>query len=376
MPIGNGNDKGQLAATSKGNSNCLSGKCIGITALLLTNLLVFQSTFSYMTYRSQAMLNIWNGDAHLNGPMDGQSSLGSSALEVPRGEAVALPSIRTAEKLERKFYGGKGDAKHLGGFTTYDGDGVSPAVWKYMIETLGVHSILDVGCGRGISTSWFALHGLDTLCVEGSHDAIERTMVPKELNPEKIIVEHDFARGPWWPSRTVDAVWCVEFLEHVGRNYQQNYIPAFRKAALIFTTHSKWGGWHHVEVHDDLWWKTKMESYGFLFSPELSNMIRDIGKAEINDGSVGPNGKPFRPVHVNMSMMVFINPSVASMPEHQHLFAEHGCYYNDDLKNVKCGEGVVKKDTTALPSEYLPLELTQKMDDAWLSLVKSDLQKE
>lgn len=332
--------------------------------------------FNYMTYRNQAVLDISNDAvaAYLNVPMiHGQSS--ASALEVPRGEAVALPSIRTTEKLERKIYGGEGDAKHLGGFTSYDGYGVSPAVWKYMIETLGVHSILDVGCGRGISTSWFALHGLNTLCVEGSHDAIEKTLVPKELNPEKILVEHDFSRGPWWPSQTVDAVWCVEFLEHVGRNYQQNYIPAFRKAALIFTTHSKWGGWHHVEVHDEWWWKTKMESYGFVFSPELSNAIRDVGKFEMHNGLVGPNEEPFRPVHVNMSMMVFINPSVASMPEHQHLFAEHGCFYSDDLKNLKCGTGKVKKDT-ALPSEYLPLELTHEMDDAWMSLVKSDLQKE
>ena len=37
--------------------------------------------------------------------------------------------------------------------------------------------------------------------------------------------------------------------EHVGRNYQPNYVTAFRKAALIFVSHSNWGGWHHVEVH-------------------------------------------------------------------------------------------------------------------------------
>lgn len=49
--------------------------------------------------------------------------------------------------------------------------------------------------------------------------------------------------GPWWPKRTVDAVWCVEFTEHVGRNFQPNYITAWRKAALIFMTHSLWGGW-------------------------------------------------------------------------------------------------------------------------------------
>lgn len=128
-----------------------------------------------------------------------------------------------------------------------------------------------------------------------------------------------------------------------------------------------------MEVHDDSWWKTKMESYGFVFSPELSNSIRDIARAENNNGSKGPDEKPYTPQHIRMSMMVFINPSVASMPEHQHLFAEHGCFYSDNFKNQKCGEGKVKQ-RTALPPEYLPLDLTQEMDDAWMSLVKSSIQ--
>ena len=64
------------------------------------------------------------------------------------------------------------------------------------------------------------------------------------------VIEHDFSRGPWWPSETYDVAWSVEFLEHVGRNYMRNYMPIFKKAALLFVTHSTWGGWHHVEALD------------------------------------------------------------------------------------------------------------------------------
>jgi 2-polyprenyl-3-methyl-5-hydroxy-6-metoxy-1,4-benzoquinol methylase len=103
--------------------------------------------------------------------------------------------------------------KHLGGFTVFDVNGVSPSVWKYMVETLGVHSLLDVGCGRGTSTTWFLKHGVDILCAEGSHDAYEKTFLP---DPATQMVEHDFSRGPWWPEKTYDAVWAVEFLEHVN----------------------------------------------------------------------------------------------------------------------------------------------------------------
>ncbi len=51
------------------------------------------------------------------------------------------------------------------------------------------------------------------LCLEGSHDAVTHTYLP---DPQKQVVEHDFSRGPYWPAKTYDAVWCVEFLEHVS----------------------------------------------------------------------------------------------------------------------------------------------------------------
>jgi hypothetical protein len=172
------------------------------------------------------------------------TSTSINPFDVPLGQAINLPSVRhedTKEDLKREehgvVYGGKGDKKHLGGFTEIDMQGISPAVWKHLVEKWTVQSILDVGCGRGTSTSWFYTHGLRTQCVEGSHDAIEQSMVPDK----SLIVEHDFSRGPWWPEETFDAVWSVEFLEHVNVQFQYNYISTFRKAAIVLVTSSRWG---------------------------------------------------------------------------------------------------------------------------------------
>ena len=110
-------------------------------------------------------------------------------------------------------------------------------LWNWMQKVLNVRSMVDVGCGRGISTKWFLDHGSEVLCVEGSHDAVEQSLLPRS-----VIVEHDFSRGPWWPNATYDLAWSVEFLEHVGRHYAQNYMPIFRRSALAFVTHSTWGG--------------------------------------------------------------------------------------------------------------------------------------
>jgi SAM-dependent methyltransferase len=288
-------------------------------------------------------------------------------IGIPPGKAIALPSIRVEDEdsqevdSKRKIYGGKGDKKHLGGFTNLDTEGVSTDVWKYMIQSLGVHSLLDVGCGRGTSTSWFLYHGVDVLCVEGSHDAVEQSLLPDVATQ---VVEHDFSRGPWWPEKTYDAVWSVEFLEHVGVNYHYNYISTFRKAALIFVTSSVWGGWHHVEVHNDTWWINKYESYGFRYDSMLSNRIREVAR----------NGKWGG--HISRNMKVFINPMVASLPKHAHLFPSHGCFHDygpniSEPINRPCGEGRGTKLESVLPKEFHPLEITPEMDDEWEKLIQS-----
>jgi len=185
----------------------------------------------------------------------------------PKGSPPNLPAARATEEEMKGFhhirekykYGGNGDKAHLGGFTNVDPEGISPYLWREMMEYFGVKTLLDVGCGRGFSTSWFHMQGVKVQCVEGSHDAIQQSLLPALAKADQeakggkddsdIVVEHDFSLGPWWPSETVDAVWCVELTEHVGRNFQDNYLTAFKKAAFIFVTHSNWGGWHHTEVH-------------------------------------------------------------------------------------------------------------------------------
>jgi len=63
-----------------------------------------------------------------------------------------------------------------------------------------------------------------------------------------------------------------------------------------------WGGWHHVEVHDTDWWINKFQSYGFLYSPELSNQVKAIAQMHNND--LMPNGKEYKAQHLWLHMMV------------------------------------------------------------------------
>jgi SAM-dependent methyltransferase len=227
-----------------------------------------------------------------------------------------------------------------GGFTERDEMGLSTNLFDYMLGPFTIKSIIDVGCGKGVSTKEFLDRGARVLCVEGSHDGVQQSLLPSDL-----IVEHDFSRGPWWPEETFDAAWSVEFLEHVGRPFMMNYLPIFKKSALLFVTSSGFGGWHHVEVHAHWWWRARFEAQGFVFSQELTDLARKIA----SDGVSLPGGQAQHLIH---GLRVFINPEVASLPQHHHLFGGGGCY-DESIDNNHGGKECEGVDE--LTGQYLPL---------------------
>ena len=198
---------------------------------------------------------------------------------------VGAKSI-ASEDSERGIYGGTGDAVHLGGFTARDNSTISENLWNFMLSQLAVKSFIDVGCGKGFSASYFLSKGARVLCVEGSQDAIKNSLLPS-----KNIIGHDFSRGTWWPDETFDVAWSTEFLEHVSRKYMKNYMPLFAKSALVMVSASGWGGWHHVEVHDQKWWIGRFLARGFIFSKPLTEWVRSHARAEFN--SMPHNGQRY-----------------------------------------------------------------------------------
>jgi SAM-dependent methyltransferase len=244
-------------------------------------------------------------------------------------------------------YGGVSDAPHLGGWSLQiDIGGISNNTFNFMMGILGIKSILDIGCGRGISTRYFHDRGADVLCVEGSHEAVTRSELPASR-----IVEHDYTLGPWWPARSFDACWSVEFLEHVSRQYTGNYMPSFHKCALIFATRSRWSGHHHHEVHPEWWWVTRFRMRGFVFDRELTDVVRRQATVDQQAEYRRTGNQTQLGQHLRLTMMVFVNPSVAALPAHDHLMGGYGCY-NGVYDNVDGGRPCLN-DT--LPPAYSPL---------------------
>ena len=127
-------------------------------------------------------------DAVVSAPRPARSSSGSSGAVLASSSSSShelppalrllgpappnRPSTVKREPTEREkkqsIYDGLTDAKHLGGSTESDKHGQVPGLWNWLLKAVNVRSVVDVGCGRGISTRWFMDHGADVLCVEGT----------------------------------------------------------------------------------------------------------------------------------------------------------------------------------------------------------------
>ena len=155
----------------------------------------------------------------------------------------------------------------------------------------------------------------------------------------------------------------------MGVNYHFNYIATFRKAAILFVTSSRWGGWHHVEVHDDEWWIRKYASYGFQYDHNMTLQVKQwVHQEQYNETSISyaPNGKRLNPQHLGLSIKVFLNPTVAALPQHAHLFFEHGCYSGRDREHhMTLRPCEAAKHETELPKSFLPLTIDPQSHVEW-----------
>mmetsp|Transcript_35152 Transcript_35152/g.48765 ORF Transcript_35152/g.48765 Transcript_35152/m.48765 type:complete len:412 (+) Transcript_35152:229-1464(+) len=207
-------------------------------------------------------------------------------------------------------YGGDAlDAAHIGGWLRNDTNGYEPKLWDWLIETQHISSFIDVGCGAGLVTKHFHDRGVDALCVEASNEAINVSFAPRDR-----IVQHDFTRGPWFPpgGRVVDVAYTVEFLEHVEEKYLDNVVSLLKSARYLFMSASEQGGWSHMTVHKRWWWIERMESYGFAYSAEMTQILQrlTLGGQEIKRGYA----------YLKHNGLVFRNPEVDS----ENAFKEHG----------------------------------------------------
>ena len=144
---------------------------------------------------------------------------------------------------------------------------------RYLIDSLEIKSVVDVGCGPGGMIQCCLNEGIeDVLGLDGDF-TIER---PDNIASRVII--HDFTTGPYQLDKIYDLAWTVEFVEHVDEKYMQNFIDVFKQCKYVLMTHALPGqpGHHHVNCQHADYWLNVMEKNGFISMPYTLQNLRAV----------------------------------------------------------------------------------------------------
>lgn len=170
---------------------------------------------------------------------------------------------------------GKELEKHLGGYIPGgDKETYAVEIWDWMINN-NIRSVLDIGCGEGHAVKYFIDHNCHAIGIEGGSNAIANSPVKDK------IIQHDYTKGPFIGDDKYDAIWCCEFVEHVAKEFEDNFLTTFQMGGMVFLTHAIPGqqGYHHVNCQNEDYWINKMNRINYTVDFDLSLFLRTISKA-------------------------------------------------------------------------------------------------
>ena len=154
---------------------------------------------------------------------------------------------------------------HLGGHLNKTH--IDYGVFDYLQSTFDIKSMLDIGCATGDMVEYALEKKIRASGIDGDFT----------LTYSFPCIVHDFCDGPIEKLLTYDLAWSVEFLEHVEKQYMDNYMAAFQncKYAVITFAPPGWEGHHHVNLQEESYWIDKFKYYGFEFDKKTSEKIRE-----------------------------------------------------------------------------------------------------
>jgi len=159
---------------------------------------------------------------------------------------------------------------HLGGYVV-GGDPATyyPGLWDWLVDTLEVRSVIDVGCGEGHALRYFRDRGCRVVGIDGieqdDDDIYTLDYTETVLTPP-----------PPWEQATWDLAWSCEFVEHVEERYVPNFLATFACARYVLMTHGEPGqpGWHHVNNQPADYWKGALAAIGYQYDHALTGQAR------------------------------------------------------------------------------------------------------
>ena len=161
---------------------------------------------------------------------------------------------------------------HLGGHKNRTH--IDIGILKYAMNELGCKSMLDIGCGVGGQVYEAHKLGFDARGIDGDF-TIEYEM------PE-LFESHDFTKGKFEFKSHFDMVWCCEFIEHIKKDYEDNWLSLMQNAKYVFVTYSEPNtpGHHHVNCEEKPYCVELFKKYGFSFRQDLTDTSKTFSTME------------------------------------------------------------------------------------------------
>lgn len=108
-------------------------------------------------------------------------------------------------------------------------------VLDLIISELRPTSILDVGCGTGVSLKYFLNHNIDALGMENSALAIEQSgIAPK-------IIKHNLNKEIRLDKK-FDLVWSFEVIEHINPDFESIFFKNADQSFINYNNFSCYAG--------------------------------------------------------------------------------------------------------------------------------------
>jgi len=190
---------------------------------------------------------------------------------------------------------------HLGG-CALEGDGATyyPDMWDFMIDSLCIESMIDLGCGAGMAADYFKSCGVSVLGIEGTRGAIDNGLLSEE---DGEVVQHDYEVEPYLLTDKKDFAWTCEFVEHVSDAGSHNFMRTLQSCRIVAMTFAPpgQGGYNHVNEQPAEYWIQRFQQYGFKLMNDYTFLCRKIAESDWK------NHTPFYMSHFIKSGLVFEN---------------------------------------------------------------------
>lgn len=140
-----------------------------------------------------------------------------------------------------------------------------------VILNIRPQSILDIGCGTGVSLSYFIDNGIDAWGIENSALAASNSKNPERILKYNLNKSVDL-------QKKFDLVWCFEVIEHIHPMFESSILKTLTShGPLVILSAAKpgQGGHGHFNEQNEEYWIKKFSDLGYVFDEKLSLNLRE-----------------------------------------------------------------------------------------------------